>query len=75
MDDFKTFFLGLTREQRVEFAREANTSVAYIQTHLISKRKVPQPPLMNRLARACEKFGSGINREKLLAFFYDKAAA
>jgi len=72
--EFKNYFQSLTNEQKQAFAQEAETSVHYITTHLVYGRKAPKNKLFNGLARACEKYNSGITREMLLNFFYNKAA-
>lgn len=71
--DFKTFFQGLDDEQQQRFAEAAKAKVGYIRTHLIYARKMPKALLMNRLAHACEQFGSGISRGDLFEFFYSNA--
>lgn len=52
--DFKTYYRSLNREQRARFAEVAETSVEYIEIHLISRRKVPKKDLMQRLAQASD---------------------
>lgn len=68
--DFKTFYLALDRPQRDAFAAMANTTARYIEMHLVSKRKVPRPALMDGLAGALAFFGAGISKPELVGFFY-----
>ncbi|WP_186260318.1 hypothetical protein [Burkholderia gladioli] len=70
MSDFKAFYQGLPSVDRKRFAETAGTSTAYIEVHLIPRRKIPKPPLMARLADACNSMGSAITQDDLLAFFY-----
>ncbi len=68
--DLKTYYQGLSQDERKEFARLAGTSTAYIEVHLLPRRKIPKPPLLDRLASACLKMGASISKADLLAFFY-----
>ncbi|WP_186092826.1 hypothetical protein [Burkholderia gladioli] len=70
MSDFKAFYQGLPSADRKRFAEAAGTSTAYIEVHLIPRRKIPKPPLMGRLADACRVCGGHLTQEDLLAFFY-----
>lgn|SRR5690242_10223217 len=65
--DFKEWFLGLTNEQRDEYARRAGTTAGYIRVHLIGRRKIPRAEFMKRLADAS---GGAHTVPSLLAFFY-----
>lgn len=68
--DFKTYYQGLSQDERKKFANLANTSTGYIEIHLIPRRKIPKPPLLDRLACACAAMGTSISKGDLLAFFY-----
>lgn len=69
--DFKSFYLGLDRPRRDAFAERAKTTSRYIEMHLVSRRKVPRPALMDGLAEALAEFGAGISKPQLVAFFYE----
>lgn len=71
---FKTFYQALSEERRAAFADAAQTTTGYIETHLIApakRRRVPNKPLMDRLAVACTEFGAEFSKEQLLAYFYE----
>lgn len=68
--NFKTFYQALGQEDRKRFAKIAGTSTAYIEVHLVTRRKIPKPALMAALATACGSFNSEITQEDLLSFFY-----
>ncbi|VVE10073.1 hypothetical protein [Pandoraea commovens] len=68
--DFKTYYQGLSQDERKKFATHANTSTAYIEVHLLPRRKIPKPPLLDGLASACLAMGADITKGDLLAFFY-----
>lgn len=68
--DLKTYYQGLSQNERRDFARRANTTTAYIEVHLLPRRKIPKPPLLDSLALACSEMGVGISKADLLAFFY-----
>lgn len=66
---FKEFFLGLSKDDREAYAKEAGTSAYYIHTHLINRYKVPRRKLMQGLAKASSgKFS--VN--DLTQFFYSE---
>lgn len=68
--DFKSFYQGLAASDRKRFAEIAGTSTGYIEIHLMSRRKIPKPALMESLAVACKEFGAPLTQSDLLAFFY-----
>lgn len=68
--DLKTFYQGLSGDDRTKFAEIAGTSRAYIEVHLLPRRKMPRPRLIERLGAACTALGGAITQEELLAFFY-----
>lgn len=68
--DFKTFYQGLSADDRKRFAAIAGTSTRYIEVHLMSRRKIPKPALMASLADACAQLGAALTQDDLLAFFY-----
>ncbi|MGQ7937334.1 hypothetical protein [Paraburkholderia sp. D1E] len=68
--DLKTFYQGLSGDQRKRFAAIAGTSTAYIEVHLLPRRKMPRPRLIENLGNACAALGGAISQEDLLAFFY-----
>ncbi len=65
--DFKLYFYGLTALERNAYADRAGTTVRYIQCHLITRRKIPRPDSMRKLAAASE---NSISLDDLLAYFY-----
>lgn len=74
MADFRSVYLGLEEKQRKRFARLAGTTPGYIETHLLARRKIPRPKLMEGLERASEKCGTPISKSDLLSFFYETQA-
>lgn len=71
---FSDFYRSLPEERRSAFAESAGTTTRYIETHLIApaiRRKVPNKPLMERLAVACGEFGAPFSKEQLVAYFYE----
>jgi len=65
--DLRTYYYGLDTTEREAFARRAQTTVGYIQCHLINRRKIPRPSSMRKLAAASE---NSISLDDLLAYFY-----
>ncbi len=65
--DFKLYFCGLTPLERDAYADRAGTTVRYIQCHLITRRKIPRPRSMQKLAAASE---DSVSLDELLAYFY-----
>ena len=65
--DFRTYFYSLSPAERAAFAKRADTSVGYIQSHLISKRKIPRPASMRKLVAASQ---DQLTLDDLLAHFY-----
>ncbi|MGH6753637.1 MAG: hypothetical protein ACREDP_15865 [Bradyrhizobium sp.] len=55
--DFHRFWLNLTPLQRAKLARDAETTAGYIQSGLITGRKVPRPELLEKLAPAVRALG------------------
>ncbi|MGE8451751.1 MAG: hypothetical protein ACN6OP_14225 [Pseudomonadales bacterium] len=70
--DLKSFYRSLPVEQREAFAKAANTTTVYIETHLVYARKIPRKAGMDALWVACSKFGACFSRQDLLAFFYER---
>ena len=52
MSDLYNYWSNLNQSEREVFAADSNFSVAYINTHLIHKRKVPPLSALKRLADA-----------------------
>jgi hypothetical protein len=73
MEDFKDFYLSLTDDQKVEFAKLAGTTPNYIRTHLVYGRKIPQRKTFDGLIRALAAFGSKVTRNDLLLCFFPPA--
>jgi hypothetical protein len=69
------YFNSLSKEERDAYGRRAKTSAGYIRTHLVappSRRRVPRPALMRRLAEASN---GAVTYEELLAYFYGEEIA
>jgi hypothetical protein len=71
--DLKTFYQRLDGPDRKRFAERAGTSTGYIEVHLLPRRKIPRPALVNGLVAACASFNAPITREGILSFFYPTA--
>ncbi|MGH8592902.1 MAG: hypothetical protein ACREV3_03320 [Gammaproteobacteria bacterium] len=71
--DLRTYFYGLDPIEREAFAQRAETTVGYIQCHLITRRKIPRLHSMRKLAAASD---NRVSLDDLLAYFYkaDKKA-
>ena len=65
--DLRTYYYALDAAEREAFARRAQTTVGYIQCHLITRRKIPRPNSMRKLAAASE---NRVTLDDLLAYFY-----
>lgn len=52
MQCFKGWYRSLTSEEKAAFAHRANVSRAYIENHLVFRRRTPRPETMERLAVA-----------------------
>ena len=65
--DLKTYFYGLSPEEREAFARRAETTVGYLRCHLITRRKIPRPESMQKLAAASQR---QVSLDDLLTYFY-----
>lgn len=73
--DLKTFYRSLSPDRKEAFARAANTTTVYIETHLVYARKVPRKASMDALWKACQEFGAPFSREELIGFFFADRAA
>ncbi|MCP5013859.1 MAG: hypothetical protein GY938_01095 [Ketobacter sp.] len=65
---WKTYYQNLNREQRESYAANAGTTTGHIETHLLSRRKIPRKELMSCLAEATNGACLLID---LLSHFYD----
>lgn len=65
--DFRGFFLDKSEFEKAKFAASAGTTACYIQTHLITRYKIPRRKLMQGLAVASEGV---ITVDDLTKFFY-----
>lgn len=54
MSDLYKYWSNLDHSERELFANESGFSVAYINTHLIHRRKVPPLSALKRLSEASE---------------------
>lgn len=54
MSDLYSYWSNLNQSEREKFAANSEFSVAYINTHLIHKRKVPPLSALKRLAEASD---------------------
>jgi len=70
--DFKGFFYSLNAKERAAYCRRAGTTVNYLQRHVITRRKLPRPESMKRLAKASQ---GRVTVRKLLEFFYQEDLA
>lgn len=50
MSDLYTFWMSLSDEQKKEFAQKSELSPAYINTHLIHRRKTPPLEKLKKMA-------------------------
>ena len=74
--DLKRLYLDqLDDAQRARFCSLAQTSDAYMRVHLVHRRRIPRPPLMNRLLTACQHFDPAVTRDQLLSWFYAPGGA
>jgi len=69
--DFKLYYRQLDREQRKAFANRAQTSTRYIENHLMFRRRIPRPDMLERLAAASQ---GKVSYGDLVTFFYQEAA-
>lgn len=69
--NFKAFYQGLSKEDRKRFAEIAGTSTGYIEVHLMPRRKIPKPALMESLSDALRAFDASLSKDDLLSFFYE----
>ena len=65
--DFASWYGGLGEPERDSFARRANTTRGYIETHLLGAQKIPRAESMEALAKATETFTVA----ELAAWFYE----
>lgn len=72
MRDFRSWYRSLNGAERSEYARRAGVSRAYIEVHLMYRRKVPKRETMLRLADA--SLGR-VAYEDLLSWFYQRPSA
>jgi hypothetical protein len=70
--DFKEFYSSLSVKEREKYAQDADTSCEYIRIHLVTKKKIPRPELMQKLADASK---GKLTLSDILEFFYTKQAA
>jgi len=65
---FRDYYLGLTDEERAEYARRAGTSPLYMP-QLVNERpfKVPKPDLIRGLAKASD---GNVSLHEVLEHFY-----
>lgn len=70
--NFRDYFLSLSKTEQEIFAENAETTVLYIRTHLITGYKVPRRKLMNNLVKA----SNGVmDIPSLAKFFHEKSPA
>lgn len=72
MFDFKSWFLSLDDAEREGFALRAQTSVGYIKTHVIHRRKMPRRRTIEALALASN---GAFGESDLITFLYARDAA
>ena len=66
MSNLYTFWMWLSNEQKAEFAEKSELSPAYINTHLIHRRKTPPLDKLNQMAVAS---GGELSYHGLCDFF------
>lgn len=66
---FKTYFRSLDSDAREAYAARVPTSVAYIDIHLIPRRKIPRPATMRALAAAS---GGALSYGDIVDYFYSE---
>ena len=66
MDNLHTFWRGLSDEEQTNFALKAELSKAYIEVHLIHKRKSPRLKTIQSIADASN---GALTVNGLVAFF------
>lgn len=63
---FDDYYRSMSREDRQAFAGRAGTSTAYIEIHLLPRRKMPKKETMLALAKASN---GGLAFEDLVNYF------
>ena len=63
---FDDFYRSMNREERQAFAKRADTSTAYIEIHLLPRRKMPKKETMQALAGASN---GALSFEDLVNYF------
>lgn len=66
---FDTYYRALKGNDRNRYADRAGTSRAYIESHLLPRKKIPRSGLMERLAAASG--GDVSYRDVVLYFMFD----
>lgn len=83
MTNLRQFFFSLNNDDREAFANIADTTVNYIQRHLVlpnpAKRKSPSKTTLKNLSKACDSFRQkGLTTptyNELVNFFYGEETA
>lgn len=73
--NLKEFFLKLSEAEQERFAKTAGTTVGYLRAHILPRRKMPRPALMEGLVTACQQQDPAVSRVAVIRFFYEEAAA
>jgi len=68
--NFRDYYQNLTSDQRTAYANRAGTTIGYIESHLLSRRKIPKRPTMNKLVKASR---GKLTLQDLLNHFYQVA--
>lgn len=66
--DFKSYIAKLSAEQLGNFATESGTTVNYIKLHLIYKKKLPRPEMIDALVKASQ---GDFSKYQFIAWLYD----
>lgn len=72
---FRQFFQGLDDQRREQLAREAGTTVEYIEHHLLRGRRQPRRKLVDRLAAACATLGASFSSAQVMASCLEAVSA
>ena len=66
---FSDYFKSLNSSAQEIYASRAGTTANYIRVHLLAKRRIPRPALLDGLAQASQ---GKVSRDEILAHFYQR---
>ena len=73
--NLKDFFTKLSETDQQAFAKRAGTTIGYLRAHVLPRRKMPRPALMDGLIAACQERDPAITRDQVIQYFYAEVAA